>query len=65
MFYEGLQDCLTQVKDARAALDALRDEHKERLRREAEDAERARQVQMAKKLEIMRKKKQVGKMIYF
>ena len=58
VYYEGLQDKLAQVKDARAALDALREEHRERLHREAEEAERIRQMQMAHKLEIMRKKKQ-------
>ncbi|XP_014242586.1 hepatocyte growth factor-regulated tyrosine kinase substrate isoform X2 [Cimex lectularius] len=58
VFFEGLQDKLVQVKDAREALDALREEHKERLRREAEIAERQRQMQMAQKLDIMRKKKQ-------
>jgi len=58
VYYEGLQDKLTQVKDARAALDALREEHREKLRRQAEEAERIRQLQMAHKLEIMRKKKQ-------
>nr|CAG4649297.1 EOG090X05AE [Scapholeberis mucronata] len=58
VYYEGLQDKLTQARDARAALDALRDEHRERIRREAEEAERQRQIQMAQKLEIMRKKKQ-------
>lgn len=58
VYYEGLQDKLVQVKDARAALDALRDEHREKLRREAEIAERQRQLQMAQKLDIMRKKKQ-------
>ncbi|XP_044759315.1 hepatocyte growth factor-regulated tyrosine kinase substrate [Coccinella septempunctata] len=58
LHFERLQDKLTQVKDARAALDALREEHRERLRREAEEAERLRQIQMAQKLEIMRKKKQ-------
>lgn len=58
LYYERLQDKLTQVKDARAALDALRDEHREKLRRQAEDAERQRQLQMAHKLDIMRKKKQ-------
>nr|CAG4643178.1 EOG090X05AE [Ilyocryptus agilis] len=58
VYYEGLQDKLTQARDARAALDALREEHRERLRREAEEAERQRQIQMAQKLEIMRKKKQ-------
>lgn len=58
MHFEGLQDKLNQARDARAALDALREEHRERLRREAEEAERIRQIQMAHKLEIMRKKKQ-------
>ncbi|XP_031354066.1 hepatocyte growth factor-regulated tyrosine kinase substrate isoform X2 [Photinus pyralis] len=58
LYYERLQDKLTQVKDARAALDALRDEHKDKLRRQAEEAERLRQLQMAHKLDIMRKKKQ-------
>lgn len=58
LHFEGLQDKLTQVKDARAALDALREEHREKLQREAEEAERQRQLQMAHKLEIMRKKKQ-------
>lgn len=58
MYYEGLQDKLTQIKDARAALDALREEHKEKLRRRAEEAERQRQMLMAQKLAIMRKKKQ-------
>lgn len=58
VYYEGLQDKMVQVKDARAALDALREEHREKLRREAEIAERQRQHQMAQKLDIMRKKKQ-------
>ncbi|XP_063234495.1 hepatocyte growth factor-regulated tyrosine kinase substrate isoform X2 [Bacillus rossius redtenbacheri] len=58
VYFEGLQDKLTQVKDARAALNALREEHQEKLRRQAEEAERIRQLQMAHKLEIMRKKKQ-------
>lgn len=57
-YYERLQDKLNQARDARAALDALREEHREKLRREAEEAERQRQIQMAHKLEIMRKKKQ-------
>lgn len=58
LYYERLQDKLTQVKDARAALDALREEHREKLRRQAEEAELQRQMLMAHKLEIMRKKKQ-------
>ena len=56
---EALQDKLAQIRDAREALDALREEHREKLRREAEEAERLRQIQMAQKLEIMRRKKQV------
>lgn len=58
IYFERLQDKIMQVKDARAALDSLREEHRERLRREAEEAERQRQLQMMHKLEIMRKKKQ-------
>ncbi|XP_076326445.1 hepatocyte growth factor-regulated tyrosine kinase substrate-like isoform X2 [Tachypleus tridentatus] len=56
--YESLQDKLGQIRDARGALDALREDHREKLRLEAEEAERQRQFQMAQKLEIMRKKKQ-------
>jgi len=55
--YEELQDKLAQVKDARAALDALRGEELERKRREQEELERQRQMQLAAKLEVMRKKK--------
>ncbi|XP_076042714.1 hepatocyte growth factor regulated tyrosine kinase substrate isoform X4 [Oratosquilla oratoria] len=55
---ESLQDKITQVRDARAALEALREDHNERLRREREEQERQRQIQMMQKLEIMRKKKQ-------
>lgn len=58
MWFEQLQDKLTQVKDSRAALDVLRQEHQEKLRRQAEEQERQRQMQMAYKLEVMRKKKQ-------
>lgn len=55
---ESLQDKVTQMKDARAALDALRADHAEKMRREAEEAERLRQAQMAHKLQVMRQKKQ-------
>uniref|UniRef100_H2ZE20 Hepatocyte growth factor-regulated tyrosine kinase substrate n=1 Tax=Ciona savignyi TaxID=51511 RepID=H2ZE20_CIOSA len=55
---EALQDKLVQLRDARAALDALRADHANKLRRAAEEAERQRQIQMAHKLEIMRQKKQ-------
>ena len=57
--YEALQDKLAQMKDAREALDALRDEHREKKRREMEELERQRHIQMAAKLEVMRQKKQV------
>lgn len=60
VYYEGLQDKLAQIRDARGALSALREEHREKLRRAAEEAERQRQIQLAQKLEIMRQKKQVG-----
>lgn len=46
------------MKDSRAALDVLRQEHIEKMRRIAEEQERQRQMQMAYKLEVMRKKKQ-------
>lgn len=58
-YYEKLQDKLSQIKDAREALDALREDHEEKLRQQAEETERQRQIMMAQKLEIMRKKKQV------
>ncbi|XP_075702200.1 hepatocyte growth factor-regulated tyrosine kinase substrate isoform X1 [Rhinoderma darwinii] len=58
LYYEGLQDKLAQIRDARGALNALREEHREKLRRAAEESERQRQIQMAQKLEIMRQKKQ-------
>ncbi|XP_025078663.1 hepatocyte growth factor-regulated tyrosine kinase substrate-like [Pomacea canaliculata] len=56
-YFEGLQDKLTQLRDAREALDSLREEHREKRRRELEEMERQRQIQMMQKLEIMRQKK--------
>lgn len=58
MSYEQLQDKLAQVKDSRAALDVLRQEHQDKVRLLAEEQERQRQLMMAHKLDIMRKKKQ-------
>nr|XP_009861236.1 zinc finger protein isoform X1 [Ciona intestinalis] len=55
---EALQDKLVQLRDARAALDALRADHARKVRQAAEEAERQRQIQMAHKLELMRQKKQ-------
>lgn len=58
MWYEQLQDKIAQVKDSRAALDVLRQEHRDKVRLVAEEQERQRQLMMAHKLDIMRKKKQ-------
>lgn len=55
--FESLQDKLSQIMDSRAALDALREEHREKMRLEAAEAERQRQNQLALKLEVMRQKK--------
>jgi growth factor-regulated tyrosine kinase substrate len=57
-YYESLQDKLSQLKDAREALNALRDDHLENKRRQAFERERQRQAQLAFKLDDMRQKKQ-------
>ena len=57
--FETLQDKLAQLKDAREALDVLREEHLEKKRREQEELERQRQIQMAQALTVLRQKKQV------
>ncbi|CAF0865292.1 unnamed protein product [Adineta steineri] len=57
-YYESLQDKLCQLKDAREALNALRDEHVENKKRQALERERQRQIQLAVKLDDMRQKKQ-------
>lgn len=61
--YETLQDKLTQLKDARDALDVLREEHHEKRRREQEEMERQRQILMVQKLEVLRQKKQVCQLL--
>jgi growth factor-regulated tyrosine kinase substrate len=58
-YYENLQDKLSQLKDAREALNALREEHLENKQRLALERERQRQMQLAVKLDDMRQKKQV------
>ena len=55
--WEHLSDKVNLISDARTALNALRDEHKQEMRRRAEEAERQRQIQLAQKLEMMRQKK--------
>jgi growth factor-regulated tyrosine kinase substrate len=62
-YYETLQDKLTQLKDAREALDALRAEHYERKQQEAFERDRQRQIQLAEKLDFMRQKKQVSEAV--
>ncbi|XP_045448439.1 hepatocyte growth factor-regulated tyrosine kinase substrate [Melitaea cinxia] len=57
VYLESLQDKITQVRDSRAALDTLRAEHAARLAAAAEAAERTRQLQMAAKLQALRRKK--------
>ncbi|RNA45177.1 hepatocyte growth factor-regulated tyrosine kinase substrate isoform X2 [Brachionus plicatilis] len=57
-YYENLQDKLTQLKDAREVLNALRQEHYEKKRKEFEEKERLRQMQIAQKLQYMRQQKQ-------
>ncbi len=58
-YYENLQDKLTQLKDAREALNALRHENYEKKRQDMEERERQRQIQIAQKLHYMRQQKQV------
>uniref|UniRef100_UPI00358DF64C hepatocyte growth factor-regulated tyrosine kinase substrate isoform X1 n=2 Tax=Myxine glutinosa TaxID=7769 RepID=UPI00358DF64C len=58
LYYESLQDKLGQIRDARAALNALREDHREKLERTAQEAEHQRQLQLAHKLQVMRLKKQ-------
>jgi hepatocyte growth factor-regulated tyrosine kinase substrate len=62
-YYENLQDKLTQLKDAREALNALRSDHNERKQREALERDRQRQIQLAQKLDLMRQKKQVRRQL--
>lgn len=63
-YYESLQDKLNQLKDAREALNALREDHLENKRRQALERERERQLQLAMKLGDMRQKKHV-KIIFY
>lgn len=52
-----IQKKVNLINDARTALNALREEHKQEMRRRAEEAERQRQILLAQKLEMMRQKK--------
>ncbi|CAH8493643.1 unnamed protein product [Dicrocoelium dendriticum] len=55
--FERLQDKLTQLREAREALNALREEHALRRQLEEQEAARLRQLQMMQKLEEMRQQK--------
>ncbi|CAF0822136.1 unnamed protein product [Adineta ricciae] len=56
--YENLQDKLTQLKDAREALNALRNDHYEKKQQEAFERNRQRQLQLTQALDFMKRKKQ-------
>lgn len=60
-----MQDKLVQVKDTRAALDAMRDDHKAALQQEAAFAEQQRQMQLAMKLDVLRQRKQQYQQVIF
>lgn len=56
-FYEGLQDQLAHIVDARSAVNQLRDENVQRRRAQLEAEQRMRQAQMKQTLDMMRMKK--------
>lgn len=56
-YYERLQEKLTRLKEAREALDVLREEHRDKIRQEAEERHRVMQMQMMAKLDSLRMKK--------
>lgn len=60
-----MQDKLIQVKDTRAALNAMREDHKTALQQEAAFAEQQRQMQLAMKLDILRQRKQQYQQVIF
>nr|CDS31572.1 hepatocyte growth factor regulated tyrosine [Hymenolepis microstoma] len=57
---EKVQDQTAQIKEAREALDALRNDYAEQRRREEEEAHRQRQIQMMQKVEHLRQKKRAA-----
>lgn len=60
-----MQDKLVQVKDTRAALNAMRDDHRTALQQEAAFAEQQRQIQLAMKLDVLRQRKQQYQQVIF
>jgi len=65
VYFERLQDKLVQVKDTRAALDAMREDHKTALQQEAAFAEQQRHLQLAMKLNVLRQRKQQYQQVIF
>lgn len=65
VYFERLQDKLVQVKDTRAALNAMREDHKTALQQEAAFAEQQRQMQLAMKLDMLRQRKQQYQHVIF
>ncbi|VDO16000.1 unnamed protein product [Rodentolepis nana] len=57
---EKVQDQTAQIKEAREALDSLRNDYAEQRRREEEEAHRQRQIQMMQKVEHLRQKKRAA-----
>lgn len=56
---EKVQDQTAQIREAREALNALRNDYAEQRRREEEEAHRQRQIQMMQKVEHLRQQKRV------
>ncbi|KAF1758276.1 hypothetical protein GCK72_014734 [Caenorhabditis remanei] len=56
-YYEGLQDHLANIGEARQAIDEMRDEHERKRQERLAEEQRLRQAQMQQTLEMMRMKK--------
>jgi hypothetical protein len=59
-FFEGLQDHLAYIQEARQALVSLREEHSKQLQERLLEEQRLRMQQMQVKLEQIRHKKYVS-----
>ena len=59
-YYEGLQDHLNHIVDARSAVTQLREDNGRRRKEQLEAEQRMRQAQMKQTLDLMRMKKHVN-----
>ncbi|PZR25205.1 MAG: hypothetical protein DI538_27500 [Azospira oryzae] len=59
-YYEGLQDHLNHIVDARSAVNQLREDSNQRKKEQQEAEQRMRQAQMKQTLDLMRMKKHVS-----